>query len=238
VMRVRGVTLVELLVVIAIIGMITVGVVQAYVTGISYEERVRVGREESLRYQRFEDRLRAVIERAYLSNDPNDTTTFFLAGVGLGEASGGGAQTLTFTISGERLPAQVVSSNEDFEGLNARFGPQGGVAEVSFSTSPFANPGNEQGLFVREQRPADGDYTQGGFERLFSDQVQSIEFEFFDGGMWQGDWDTLSSEKRLPAAVRVTYRFLGEEDQRTMYIKLPMSDVTPLNPISIEGGGL
>lgn len=42
--------------------------------------------------------------------------------------------------------------------------------------------------------------------------VQSLEFECYDGGNWLPSWDTSISETNLPVAVRVKVRLAGDND--------------------------
>jgi len=236
------VTLLELLIVLGLTGMITAALTTAYVAGADYETRIRVSREEAARRRAFEDRITDLLRHAYISNDSTDTTTYFIGGavdgtLGGGTSLGGSiAESVTFTTVGQRISAAVASSQDDFETLNRDRGPQGGVAEVSVGLTPVGDPGNQEGLFLREQRPSDGDPTQGGFESVLSDQVDRVEFEFFDGLQWQPTWDTQTqTTKRLPAAVRVTYQFLGDEEDRVLVVQIPGSDVTPQNPVTEAG---
>jgi hypothetical protein len=123
----------------------------------------------------------------------------------------------------------------DFETLNDQYGPQGGVAEIQLSLTPVGQPASsDTGLFLREQRPADSDSSQGGNESLLMPNVTTIQFEFFDGLQWQETWDTITSgSRRIPSAVRVTYQLTGEDQQRFIIVRLPFSDVTPTNPVTV-----
>jgi prepilin-type N-terminal cleavage/methylation domain-containing protein len=234
----RGYTLLELLIVIAIMGLITAAVTRAWSSSLDFEQRLRAGREVADRSRSIEDRLSALLRQAYLSPDANDSSTYFIgADVMAEEASENPTNTLTFTIAGKRIPSTLMSSDDDFESLNNRLGPQGGIAEITLGTTPVGQSSETQGLFIREQRPSDGDPTQGGYEQLFSNQIDEITFEFFDGAQWLPSWDTRTGEKRLPAAIRVTYKLTGDEDEHIRVVKLPLSDVTPLNPLTTESAG-
>ena len=90
---------------------------------------------------------------------------------------------------------------------------------------------------MREQRPSDGDAYQGGYESVLDSRVASMSFEFWNGETWQGEWDTLTQgSRRLPAAIRVTYTFDGEESTpHSFVVRIPLSDVTPDNPLGVGG---
>ncbi len=145
----------------------------------------------------------------------------------------GNSDNLTFTAVGSRPSTQLYASTDDWETNNQNFGPQGGVAEVCLSLSAEDDPSNHQGLFLRTQRPADTDPTQGGFETVLSSDLSSIGYEFYDGTQWDPTWDTRSmTPRRLPSAVRVTYRFKKDTRDHVFVVALPYSDVTTANPVT------
>lgn len=230
-----GVTLIELLVVVAIVGTLTAALTRAYVVGIDYDARVRAGRAELAVQRTFEDRLRSLLEHAYVSADTSDATTFFIGSAGspIGGDAGSTSDTLTFTTVGSTLPSVLLTTQDDFERLNERFGAQGGIAEVMLALEPVGQPVGPDGLFFREQRPSDGDPTQGGQESLLMEGVFEILFEFWDGLAWVPSWDTrLQPTRRLPAAVRVTYRMEEDQPERILTIRIPSSDITAENPLT------
>ncbi len=234
-MKRRGVTLLELLIVISLIVMITAAVTRSFVMSLDYEQRLREGRQESDRYRTFEDRLATLLKHAYLSANGEDASSYFIgADVQAEAASGTPTESLTFTIAGTRIPSTFMASQDDFQTLNDRVGPVGGVAEVTLGMTPIGQAPTQEGLFLREQRPSDGDPSQGGTEQVFSQDVESIQFEFYDGAQWLPNWDTRTGQKRLPSAVRVTYKLTNDENDHIIVTKLPLSDVTPLNPLQTE----
>lgn len=252
-MRRRAIALIELLI-SAVITLIVVGAAgAAYVSSIASERQLQRSQEAQSNQVRIEQRLRDLISAAFVSADENDASTFFI-----GQASGTSstdntyADTLTFTTLGEGVNGGVMASTDDFETLNQRFGPQGGVAEISLATTPVGIPPQEQqGLFIREQRPADGDPTQGGSESVLDPDIASIQFEFFDGNDWVPTWQTAQPTsgvesgtatnygRRLPAAVRITYTLTSDSSNggHQIIVRLPHSDVTTDNPATPGGTG-
>lgn len=235
----RGITLIELLLAAILSVIVLAGAAQAVSATVAFQQRVEPARAEVSQRDQFEQSVRRMLERAVLHAVEPETTFFILQTNGGGSGSGTSdlPDSLIFTVAGLPPKGSITDSQDDFETLNEQFGPQGGVAEVSLSTTAFAAPGNETGLFLREQRPSDGDYTQGGYERVLWNQIASIGFEVFDGAEWSTIWDTTqSAEARLPAAVRVSYSLVGQEDQTYRFVvRLPLSDVTVDNP-SEDGG--
>ena len=231
----RGLTLIELMIAISIMGVLVLVVSFAYSAGMRYQQLVPES-DALLRGElRFEERLRDLIEGAYLAADLTDQTTYFLT-----LASGGELavhDTLVFTTIGVLPSAGFLESDEDFETLNERYGPQGGITEVSISTVPFDDAPVDIGLFIRMQQPADGDPSQGGMESVMLDGVVSMSFLFFDGSDWVEEWDTLTQTRRLPAAVSITYSLEGEPEEmsHSVTIRLPHSDVTQEDPVLLEG---
>lgn len=230
----------ELLLALAIIGLVTAGAVSAFVAGIDIERRLQSDSRESERLTALQRNLRELVSRAYLSTTVGDQGTYLVGASG--EGLGGGllgapADELTFTAVGLRSPSAALDSADDFETQNERFGPQGGLVELTLSTIPFDAPDGQSGLFLREQRPADGDPTQGGRQRLLDPDVESVEFEFFDGLDWQPQWDTRTQgAPRLPSAVRVRLMLRDRDEPVVFVIPLVNSDVTPDDPVAIGGG--
>jgi prepilin-type N-terminal cleavage/methylation domain-containing protein len=232
--RSQGVTLIELLLVVVMMAILMAAITRAYSMGLQHQIRADVALQADEERIAFEDTIKELLRGAYLSEDPDDLNTFFIASnSGLGRE---GPDTISFSAVGLRPPAAYLRVDDDWENLNTEFGPQGGVAEVGFSMTPVGFAGDRQGLFVRRQTPADTDPFQGGIERLLNGQVESLYFEFFNGASWVTDWDTTGQpEKRLPAAVRVTYRFEADDQDRSFVVALPLSDVTPEDPLGVGG---
>lgn len=237
--KTRGISLFELLVVATMGAIVITGAARAFSAGVDFQTRVVPEREVQLDRQRFEDGVARLIRAAYITEDEQDATTYFVAsnsGGGVSLTDAASADTLVFTVLGIPPPASFLNSTEDFETRNQVFGPQGGVTEIQLGTTPIGEAGERTGLFLREQRPADGDPLQGGYEQVYEERVNSMYFEFWNGEAWTGEWDTImQGARRLPAAVRVTYDFVGEEDSRSFVVRIPLSDVTPENPLAVGG---
>lgn len=243
-MKRRGVTLIELVVAVAIVGLLSVALTRAFVMGLTYENSISVARERIEARDRIEDQLVGLFQHAYLDPDNTDTFTFFIGGSEDDNSVGSGnATNVQFTVQGQRLSGALLASQDDFATMNDLYGPQGGVEEVALSTTPVGDAGNQEGLFLRTQRPSDSEPTQGGKESILDPSIKSIEFEFWDGTAWQPSWSTqVGSTKRLPAAVRITYTVDGDDagKSRILVVKIPNSDVTAENPAeqTAPGGGL
>lgn len=227
----RGLTLLELLISVAGIIMITGALSFSYSVALQWQQRLPGTGLEQERLERFEDRIRTIVEGAYITADANDALTYFEGT----SASGDTIQPDTLTFTSLTVPpdgAFLAPQDSSFEDMNDEYGPQTGVAEVSISRLPVgeqAPPG--EGLYLRVQRPSDGDPTQGGWESLITAEVEDVHWEFYNGSEWVSEWvpDTLG--RRLPSAVRMFYRILGEDTERSLTIRLRHSDATLENPV-------
>lgn len=254
----RGISLIELLVVLAMMAIIIGAAARSFSTTIGYRQRIDSSRDTNDARVAFEEKVRSLLKSAQLSSSATSTTSYFIgqsgnlspdsalssatraAATGGSSLPGGNADTLVFTCRGDSSLSAALNSTDDWETLNKNLGPQGGVEEAQIGTTAVGDAGTKTGLFLREQRPADADPSQGGTERLINPDVATIQFEFWDGQQWQEAWDTRtqSGARRLPAAVRVTYTLNGEP-QNTNHIfivQIPNSDVTSTNPIT-QGTG-
>jgi len=234
---------------------VIVGVTGAYTEAIAFDRQNNQLHETADAHMQLEQQIRSLLRGAYISSTATDGTTYFL-----GDESGSNqdvtaADTLIFTTLSVGLNgSELTDTNDDSEALNQTYGTQGGVTEVALSMTAVGDGGQtKQGLFIREQRPADGDPTQGGFETLLSGDVKSIMFEFYDGANWDPTWSTSGvtaqsttnmnidtsgvDGRRIPAAVRVTYTLNGEPDgtNHVFIVQLPLSDVTAENPVVVTG---
>lgn len=217
---------------------ITLATVQAYQAVFDFHSRAEPERAERRRLDQFEENLRRILSGAVLTADDD---TFFILGL---DASGEVVATsedlgasIVFTAYGTPPRGGSIESLEDFETLHERYGPQGGFAEIAISTTPFETGNGQEGLFIREQRPADGDPSQGGFESVLERDVQTMGFEAYDGVQWLSTWDSRAqTEPRLPSAIRVTYTLRSSPSvNHIMIVRMPLSDVTPENPAATGG---
>ncbi|CAN5579115.1 hypothetical protein BH11ARM2_BH11ARM2_24260 [soil metagenome] len=237
-MRARGFTLIELLLASAMTAVILTAGAFAYNVAINTDQKIREGRGAGRESRQFEQRIAAMLRSAYVSDVNDDATTFFIASQGPigGDATATSADTLTFTTVGERTPSAPMEDDEtDFQTRNEKYGTLGGVQEVSLETTPIGTPpnGDKGGVYLRTQRPSDGDPSQGGFEETLDPSVSKISYEFWDGSDWITEWDTRSTQaRRLPASVRITYTRDGDAQDHIFTVRIPTSDVTSDKPIT------
>lgn len=242
-----GITLLEILVAATLTVVLLSALSYAFVAGADMERRQSARRAESNGQGILETRLSDMIRGAKLSGDETDLLTYFQ-----GESTGSentelGCDRLTFTTASPAVPLSALASADDFETQHTARGAVGGVAEVSLGTAPVGQvPDDRAGLFERVQRPSDGDATQGGIETLLAAEVSEIGFQFWDGTQWAINWNTTTGERRLPAAVKVSYILqssggggedggnssAGDDTIRSFVVPVPASDVDAQNPAS------
>ncbi len=247
----RGITLLEIMISLVISSVIVVAITSAYAEAIAYDKQGTRLQEATESRIEFEQRLRTLLRGAYVSPTTTDSMTYFLGDESGNSITATAADTLIFTTLSEGVNGSTLGTQDDFETLNQTFGPQGGIAEVALSMTAVGDAGQTKtGLFLREQRPADGDPTQGGTESLLSSDVKSIQFEFYDGANWDPTWSTSgvtaqsttsmnidtsgTAGRRIPAAVRVTYVLTSDLEgaaPHVFVVRLPQSDVTAENPV-------
>lgn len=249
--RRRGLSVIELLVGIVIIAIATGAVARAFSASLDYQNQADRARDRIDARNRFEDRMAELLSGATLTG----ANTFMISPVSQGAGAqssssappappsepapqsilADGSASLTFTSMSDAAPVRYLTSTEpDFSSLNQTFGPQAGVEEVAFSMVPVGNAGLKQGLFLRRQRPADTDPTQGGTETDMNPEVADIRFEFYDGTDWQTTWDSTSDQKgKLPTAIRVTYLLRGDKQPSSFIVRM-MAGSPPAAPGSTQ----
>lgn len=242
-MKRRGITLIELLTAMVMGAVIAFGLNLAFSTAIRYQTEVAPRRQLALQEFAIENQLRRLFEHAFVDNSLDSEHTYF---IGRNDPSGNSsldsgqaATEVMFTVAGDRLAGGAIAQDgSSFEDRNARIGPIGGVTERRIGLTPIGDAGNLTGAFLREQTPSDSDPEQGGFESQLNERMTSLAFEFWDGTDWQPEWSTETGERRLPAAVRITYTLDGEDDlQRSFVVRIPGSDITASNPLGTTLGG-
>lgn len=216
----RGLSLIELLLSILIVAIATGAATRAYLSGVTFDEKFNRTLDAKRSATRFEDQVTRLLRGAELGT----ADSVFISPAPASGKPSPGVASLVFTTWSAPVPSPYADAKGDFETLNERFGPQAGPAEVSLSTDPVGEVGGDvQGLFLRTQRPPDGDPSQGGEETLLDERVRQVEFSFSDGQDWLPSWDSKQANKdKMPVAVRVRYLFGDETTPRTFLVRLPL----------------
>lgn len=230
----RGFTMVELIIVLGMTAILMMALGAAFKAASDYSiespRRLAAFQEDLL----LDAEIHNLIESAYLNDAIDDTNTYFISNADTD--AGTAATSISFTTLANSVDGGLIRSDDtDFENLNQTFGSQGGVTEVSLSTTAIGFDSEGEGLFLRTQSPSDGDYTQGGREKLLISGLVDLRFEFWDGIEWITTWDTRANARRLPAAVKISYALQDGGNTQTQVIRLVNSDVTTANPLTVGG---
>ncbi|MCX6360706.1 MAG: hypothetical protein NT029_12900 [Armatimonadetes bacterium] len=234
-MRLRaGLTLIELVLVLALTATLTGAIGYGFMAGLD-QQRSHVARQADTNpVAALEREITRLIEGAKLTEDAADTTTYM---VGMADATGDtgtlGCDTLVFTTTAGAPDFGPLLSEDDYETQYTAQGPAGGVTEVQIGGQLQGRTESVSGLLVRIQRPSDGDYTQGGTQRVLSTHVESIGFRFWNGASWDDTWDT-ATERRLPGAILVSYVLADDSTQsvHSFVVAVPSSDVDANNTVT------
>ncbi|HWD39367.1 MAG TPA: type II secretion system protein GspJ [Fimbriimonas sp.] len=231
-MRTRGLSLLEALLALSMVAITIGAVIQAEIVGVHFEKHFGDTRQAFDSQVAFEDKLTRLISGAQLT-DPNAVFQSPIPQSSQGQTDVGGNQSilgpgsasLVMTTWEDPPSVGYLQNQADFETLNQKFGPQGGPAEIGLSMEPVGDDaGFRRGLFLREQKPPDGDPTQGGQESLVQSGLQDIRFEFYDGNQWLTAWDSKNDQKgKLPQIVRITYVLPNDQKPHSLLVPMPLA---------------
>jgi general secretion pathway protein J len=102
---------------------------------------------------------------------------------------------------------------------------QGGVREVEYTTAPSSGtPG--QNLVRRVTSNLLAQVTVTPPDEIICQNVDSIEFWYYDGTDWQDSWDSTQMNNALPVAIRFTLTLLPEKEGQ------PVRTTTRIVPLS------
>lgn len=103
--------------------------------------------------------------------------------------------------------------------------PWGDVQRVTYEVRP-TTPGKT--LFRSVTRNLLANFEPDPDEQSLMDNVESVDFDCYDGVQWRSAWDTTLSDTNLPVAVRVRIQLAGDFQNRQ-----PITLVVPLDSQSI-----
>lgn len=122
--------------------------------------------------------------------------------------------------------------------------PWGDVQEVVYELRDAQKRQGGKDLFRVVTRNVLASGAEEGVELPLLSNVQSLDFECYDGADWRDSWDTSVSDTNLPVAVRIRVRLAGDSDA-TSRAQEPYELVIPLlaqsrtnQPQSTNTGGM
>jgi prepilin-type N-terminal cleavage/methylation domain-containing protein len=185
-------TLVEVLLALAICAIVLVAINAVFATAVRLRDRTSAAVDHSLPANLAFDKIRTDLKSVvgpfgFLAGDFKCDAQTMGTSMGLSSASGGGLDF--FASSG------VISDNA----------PWGDIQEVYYQLMPPTDRSKSLGLdLVRcVNRNLLAVTTQTPETQLLMSDVESVDFECFDGIEWRPTWDTSAGDTNLPAAVRI-----------------------------------
>jgi prepilin-type N-terminal cleavage/methylation domain-containing protein len=185
-------TLVEVLLALAICAIVLVAINAVFATAVRLRDRTSAAVDQSLpanlAFEKMRTDLKSVVGPfGFLAGDFKCDAQTMGASMGLSTASGGGLDFFAST--------GVISDKE----------PWGDIQEVYYQLMPSSSGNKSLGLdLVRcVNRNLLATTTVTPETQLLMSDVESVDFECFDGLEWRNTWDTSSGDTNLPTAVRI-----------------------------------
>jgi prepilin-type N-terminal cleavage/methylation domain-containing protein len=96
----RGLTLIELLLSMTIIVLVTMASTSAFVSALTYENKIRAGRDDLATREQFEDKITNLIRHVWLTSSTTDPNSYFIGGAPSIISTTGGTATTGTTATG------------------------------------------------------------------------------------------------------------------------------------------
>jgi general secretion pathway protein J len=215
-----GFTLIEVLLALAICAVVLVAINAVFSTAVKLRDKTTATVEEALPLAQALETIRhdlksAAGPRGFLAGDFKCDAQSMGTTMGL-SASGSG---LDFFSTG---------------GVITEGAPWGDVQEVIYQLMPATSRSQAAGMdlvrYVNRNLLASVP-TAPEPQVLLSD-VQSVEFECYDGIEWRTSWDTSLTDTNLPAAVRITIHQAVARDEAAS-LPEPVEFIVPLTTLTL-----
>jgi general secretion pathway protein J len=111
--------------------------------------------------------------------------------------------------------------------------------ELSYFIEADRDDGSKKNLMRREQARIDENPEEGGAAQVLAENVESLEFSFYDAkaDQWRDEWDSRGpdSRNRLPKFVKITLKVKDDADRELVFIT--KTRVFMRDAINITGSG-
>ena len=205
----RGFSLAEALITVAILGMIGMLIFGTFSRAMSARERAT---EITNRYHTVRQamlRMSKEISMAFLTwhkdcAEPRTSTIF------LGKRAGNGMRLDFTSFSHFIMRADARESDQN---------------ELSYFIENDPKDSSRKNLMRREQNRIDEKPTEGGISQVMAEDVESLDFEFYDykSDQWEDDWDSSGRDlrDRLPkfVSIKLTVKDRSSNKDITFVIK-------------------
>jgi len=185
-------TLVEVLLALAICAIVLVAINAVFATAVRLRDRTSAAVDQvipaNLAFDKIRTDLKSVVGPfGFLAGDFKCDAQSMGTSMGISSASGGGLDFFTSSVA--------ISDNA----------PWGDIQEVYYQLMPAADRNKSLGLdLVRNvNRNLLATTTTTPDTQLLMSDVESVDFECYDGLQWRNTWDTSAGDTNLPTAVRI-----------------------------------
>lgn len=187
----QGFTLTEIMIACAILGMIGTLSFGTLRSSVDARERTLAVTDRYHQVRQSMLRMTREIQSAFLSEhrdceDPQNKTIF------LGKRSTNGMRLDFTSFSHFKIRVDANESDQN---------------ELSYFVDNHPDDASRKALFRREQVRIDAEPEEGGSIKLMAEDVQDIQFEFFDplDKEWEDEWDSTSMDYKgkLPLFVKI-----------------------------------
>ena len=213
----RGFTLLELLLATAIFAIVIIAINVVFFAALHLRNRVTATLDEAVPVQQALALLRKDLQNTV---SPGGVLAghfrFGGSGIGLASSSTGGGSTATAgrtatgsgaASAGGQVTQSTVGGLDFFTstGVARDFAPGADIQEVNYQLSESPNSADALGqdLVRSVTRNLLAFSTPIPEQQRLLSNVETLEFEFYDGYQWRTTWDTSLSDTTLPMAVRV-----------------------------------
>ena len=216
----RAFTLMEVLLALAICAVVLVAINAVFATAVRLRDATSSTVDEALPMAQAMEVLRRDLKcvagpRGFLAGDFKCDAQSRGTSMGLG-ASGTGLDFFSTT------------------GVISQGAPWGDVQEVMYQLMPAAdkNQANGMDLVRYVNRNLLATTSQAPQPQVLLSDVQSVDFECYDGFEWRSSWDTSLTDTNLPAAVRITIHPAVGRDEVGIKPE-PVELVVPLTTLTL-----
>ncbi|MEZ4272459.1 MAG: type II secretion system protein GspJ [Myxococcota bacterium] len=201
-----GFTLVEAVISMAILGLIGILVFGTFSRSLAGRDSAMKITEHTHQIRQALLRMSREIQTAFISehrdcDDPRTRTIF------RGRRQSNGMRLDFTSFSHFKMFADANESDQN---------------ELSYFVSEHPDDPQRKALMRREQSRIDEDPDEGGIEQVLAEDVQDIEFEFYNPkeDRWEDDWDTEDADYKgvLPMFVSIKMTTLGLDGKDEVFI--------------------